>query len=98
MFASSRNLALLILVNAVLLVALATTTLGTPQPAHAQGLGGRYSFTMIPGLATGRTDQAVIYILDANSGKMVSLFFNSNSNQFEPLSTRNVAEDIASGG
>jgi len=89
-----RSLAALVLINAVLLSALAVTTL-TP-PAHAQ-FGGAGSFMMIAGQPRGRDNQNVIYIIDQQTSQMVAMMFNSSNNKFEYIGTRRISDDARGG-
>ena len=90
-----RSLAALVLINSVLLAALAVTVL-TP-PAHAQfGMGG--AFMMISGAVRGRNSQNAIYIIDQQSSNMIAMMFNSANNRFEPIGSRRIADDARAGG
>lgn len=89
---NKRSLAGLILINAVLLASLVVTAF-SPAPAQAQfgGMGGQY--LMIAGDVTGRDAQAAVYIIDMQSGKVVSIMFNGSNNTLEFIAGRDVSED-----
>ena len=89
---NKRSLAGLILINAVLLASLVVTAF-SPAPAQAQfgGSGGQY--LMIAGDVTGRSQQAAVYIIDMQSGKVVAVFFNGSNNSLEFVAGRDVRKD-----
>jgi len=89
---NKRSLAGLILINAVLLASLVVTAF-SPAPAQAQfgGAGGQY--LMIAGDVTGRSQQAAVYIIDMQSGKVVAVFFNGSNNSLEFVAGRDVRKD-----
>jgi|GEM_PF-1514107 len=90
-----RTLSVLIALNIAISAALAGTFFMPAQDAEAQAFGTtKRSFTMIAGQATGRPQNSVIYVIDANSGDMVATFYNSATNTFEGLGARSVAEDM----
>lgn len=89
-----RSLAVLVLINAVLLSALAVTAL-TP-PAYAQ-FGGAGNFMMISGQVRGRNSQNAVYIVDQQSSQMIALMFNSANNKFEYIASRRISDDAKSG-
>lgn len=91
-----RSLAVLILLNVILLGGLSVTVMN-PTPAEAQ-LGGGRQFTMITGEASGRSNQAVVYIVDLNSSRVAPIFYNSASEKFEFFGGRTIADDFNSVG
>lgn len=90
---TSRSLAMLVFVNAVLLAALALTTF-SPSPAAAQFGGGR-SYTMISGEVTGRNNQAAVYIIDLSSSAVAPVFYNGSKKEFEFFGGTIVSDDAA---
>ena len=91
-----KSLAVLIVVNLVLLAALAISVF-SPAPAQAQALGGGSQFMMIAGSSTEGRSQAVVYIVDIRTGRMIAITFNSNNNELELLGFRNISEDVNAG-
>ncbi len=90
-----RSLGALIVLNAVLLAALAVLTLSPPQ-ATAQGFGARGEYVMIPGFAQGRQNQELVYIIELKSSKMVGVLVNPKK-ELELVATRNIASDVQGG-
>ncbi|MFG0251219.1 MAG: hypothetical protein ACF8OB_20225 [Phycisphaeraceae bacterium JB051] len=78
-----RSLPALIALNVVLLLALVLTTLA-PQPAQAQGFAAA-RFLMVSGPTQGRNQQDVIYIIEMNSARIVAAFYNSGTDNWEPI-------------
>jgi hypothetical protein len=91
-----RSLGALIVLNAVLLAALAVLTFSPPQ-ATAQGFGARSDYLMIPGFAQGRSNQEAVYIFELRSSKMVALFFNAARSEIEYIAARDIAGDVQAG-
>lgn len=89
---TQRSLAALIAINAVLLAAL-VVSLFNPAPAMAQ-FGGGHQYLMIAGKSPIRNDQALIYVIDRRTSRVVALLFNSANNHFEPVAGRIVSQDI----
>ncbi|MEL7087268.1 MAG: hypothetical protein AAGL98_02310 [Planctomycetota bacterium] len=87
-----RSLTVLIVLNVILLGGLSLTVMN-PTPAEAQFGGGR-QFTMIAGQTTGRSSQAVIYIVDLNSSKVAPIFYNGNNKKFEFFGGRTISDDF----
>ncbi len=87
-----KTLGALIALNAVLLAGLAAVCL-TPKPAQAQGFAGS-SYLMIAGDVTGREQQAAIYVIDVNTGQILSLMFNGSTNQWEAIAYKDVKGDL----
>jgi hypothetical protein len=89
-----RSLGALIALNLALSAALALITLASPSPAEAQLGGPRPQYTMIAGAATGRDNQAMIYIIETTTGRVLATFFNSANNRFEVMASRDVSGDL----
>jgi len=91
---NKRSLKALIVLNAVLLVALAVSVFApAPQEAYAQ-FGGRADYLMIAGETTGRPQQATVYIINLRTAQMVSVIFNSDNNSLTLFGGRDVARDM----
>lgn len=90
-----RTLGCLLAVNALLLFGLAFTgALPQPQQAQAQNLG-RGNYVMIAGDATGRSNQAALYIVNLANSRVVTGFFNASTNRFEFIAARDLTRDLA---
>lgn len=89
-----KTLGALIALNVVLLAGLAAVVL-SPKQAQAQGFG-RANYLMIAGDITGREQQAAIYVIETNSGRMISLIFNGSNNTWEVIGSREVGRDLQS--
>lgn len=87
-----RTLAVLVVFNVALLAALSVTVF-SPKPAEAQ-FGAAQQFTMISGLATGRDNQSVVYIVDLASSRVVPVFYNGSSKKFEFFTGTTIADDM----
>lgn len=87
-----KTLGALIALNVVLLAGLAAVTM-TPKQAQAQGFS-RANFLMISGEITAREQQAAIYVVETNSGRMISLLFNGSNNTWQVIGSREIAKDI----
>ncbi|MEQ9454332.1 MAG: hypothetical protein RLN76_07040 [Phycisphaeraceae bacterium] len=91
-----RTLASLLVVNAVLLFGVAFTSLGpVPEMALAQGGMARGNYLMIAGEATGRSNQAAIYVVNLTNSRVISGFFNASTNRFEFIASRDLTRDLA---
>ncbi|MBX2853139.1 MAG: hypothetical protein KTR15_15500 [Phycisphaeraceae bacterium] len=88
-----RSLSVLIVLNVVLLAAIALT-LGPVPKAEAQIGGG--SFLMIAGSAA-QAQQQVIYVMDSRTGNLVGFTVNSANKKVEIIGGRKVADDIKKG-
>ena len=91
---NQRSLSALIVLNIVLLAALAVTF--TSPRAEAQGLGssaGRY--LAIAGNVQARNQQAAIYLVERNTGALAVIMFNTSNNKLEVLGGRNVGQDLS---
>lgn len=91
---TKRTLGALVVLNAVLLAALAVVTVPT-QDAHAQFAARNY--VMIAGEVVGRESQHAVYILEQNSARMIALFFNSANNTVQFLAGRDLGADSGGG-
>ena len=91
-----RTLTWLLVVNGVLLFGVAFTSLGPePEMALAQGGMARGNYLMIAGDATGRSNQAAIYLVNLNNSRVISGFFNASTNRFEFIASRDLTRDLA---
>lgn len=88
-----RSLSVLIVLNVVLLAAIALTLGPVPQ-AQAQLGGG--SYLMIAG-DTPQAQQQVIYVMDTRTGNLVGFTINSANKKVEIIGGRKVADDIKNG-
>ncbi|MEX0775738.1 MAG: hypothetical protein WD042_08510 [Phycisphaeraceae bacterium] len=93
---NKQSLGALIALNVVLLLALLVVTFTGAQPAQAQLGGGPGPFLMIAGEVTGRQNQAVVYITDLKSARVVAMIFNSSNNELTTLDFRDLATDVQS--
>jgi len=90
-----KTLHALVALNLVLAVGLALAVL-TPRDAKAQ-FGPDSQYLMISGDVQQRRQQAAVYILELNTGNMVSVLFNGSSDELEFIATRNIANDAFAG-
>jgi len=91
---TQRSLSVLIVLNAVLLAAIALT-FGPVQPAKAQIGGG--SYLMLAG-NTSQASQQVIYIMETRSGRLVGFTINSANGDVKPVGTREISKDLTGAG
>lgn len=92
-----RSLSVLIVLNVVLLAAIALT-LGPVPKAEAQLGGG--SYLMIAG-NTSQAQQQIIYVMDTRTGRVAGFTVSSANKKVEIIGTREIGEDLkkgASGG
>ena len=89
-----RSLSVLIVLNVVLLAAIALT-LGPVPKAEAQLGGG--SYLMIAG-NTSQAQQQVVYIMDTRTGRVAGFTVNSANKKIEIIGTRAIAEDLKRSG
>ncbi len=75
-----KTLRVLAVLNVVLLIALGVVGL-SPTPAQAQL--ARAEYLMLSGDVLGRTQQAMVYIVDLASNRIAAVIFNSSNNKFE---------------
>ena len=87
-----RSLAVLIVLNAALLLALGGVVL-TPQTAEAQ-FGSSAKYTMIAGGVTGRSGQDAVYIVDLKTSQVAPIFFNASSKKIEYFNGRTIGDDL----
>lgn len=92
---TQRSLAVLIVLNAVLLAAIALT-FGPVQKAEAVQLGGG-SYLMLAGNTTGGSQQ-VVYIMDTQTGRLAALTVNSGNKRVELVGGRKVGDDLKASG
>ncbi|MGB0768753.1 MAG: hypothetical protein ACPGYV_13715 [Phycisphaeraceae bacterium] len=89
-----RSLSVLIVLNVVLLAAIALTTSPLPR-ADAQIGGG--SYLMISG-DSAQSPEQVVYIMDSRTGNLVGFTVNSASKRVEIIGTRKAGDDLDNGG
>ena len=90
-----RSLSVLIVLNAVLLAAIALT-LGPVPKADAQ-IGGGGDYLMIAG-STPQAQQQVVYIMDLRNSRVAGLTVNSANNKVEIIGGRSIGKDLKDGG
>jgi len=93
---NKRSLGALVVLNLVLVIALAVVSL-SPQPAEAQ-FGGGSNYIMIAGEITGRTNQNAVYIVETQSARMISVLFNSSNKTFQVIAGCDLAADARAAG
>lgn len=91
---TQRSLAVLIVVNAVLLAAIAMTFSPLPK-ANAQLGGG--SYLMIAG-STSQVAQQIVYVMDTRNGRVAAFTVNSANGQVKIVGAREIGEDLKAGG
>ena len=91
---TQRSLAVLIVLNAVLLAAIALT-FGPIQQANAQIGGG--SYLMIAGNTT-QAAQQVVYVMDTRNGRVAAFNVNSANKKVEIVGGLEIAQDLQGGG
>lgn len=88
-----KSLGGLIVLNVVLLFALGLLSIGTPQAQAQLGRqGGNY--VMIAGKISGQ-ESKVVYITDANSGKMVALRYDVSKKGLVTEGARDLQRDFS---
>jgi len=85
----------LIAVNVVMLLALVFITL-TPAPAQAQFSGAQY--IMVGGAVAGRTQQNAVYIIELQTARMITIFYNGASKRVEVVGQNSILDDIQNFG
>lgn len=86
-----RSLSALVLINVLLLAGVVLTVLA-PEPAKAQfGTGNAYM--MIAGEATGRSQQAAVYIINLRTSAIIPVLFNTANNTINTYPGRVIADD-----
>lgn len=88
-----RSLSVLIVLNVVLLAAIALT-LGPVPKAEAQLGGG--SYLMIAG-NTSQAQQQVVYVMDTRTGRIAGFTVNSANKKVQVIGTREIAGDLKRG-
>ena len=92
---TQRSLAVLIVLNVVLLAAVALTY-GPVNRAEAQFGGANY--LMIAGNSS-QAQQQVVYVMSSNNNGQVAAFtYNSANNQLRPVGRRSVGQDLERAG
>lgn len=91
---TQRSLAVLIVLNAVLLAAIALT-FGPVEKAQAQIGGG--SYLMLAGNSA-NSSQQVVYIMDTRSGRVAAFTVNSANKRVEVVGGREIGDDLNAGG
>lgn len=92
---TQRTLAVLVVLNAVLLAAIALT-FSSGTPAQAQIGGGGY--LMIAGNDNGIPNQQVIYIMNTGNGRVAALLVDGANGNITPIGGRSIADDLNAGG
>ena len=90
-----RSLSVLIVLNVVLLAAIALT-LGQATPRAEAQLGGG-SYLMIAG-NTSQVAQQVVYVMDTRTGRVAGFTVNSANKKIEVIGKREIADDLKAGG
>ena len=83
----------LLLLNALLLAALAAVTFGSSAGAQ-NAVRGRGEYTMVTGGANG-TDAGIIYIADVANQEVIAMAYNVNNKVLDGVGYRNLAADAA---
>lgn len=91
-----RTLAALVLLNVVLMAAVLIAAL-SPQPAEAQLGAAGEQYLLIAGRTPASQDRAAVYVLNVNSGQMVSLTFDSRDDRVRIIGGRDVSRDLEGG-
>ena len=91
---TQRSLAVLVILNAVLIAAIAMTFGATTQEANAQGIGGGGSYLIIAGNTQQREQQAVIYVMQVNTGRVAAFLVNSANGNVDVVGARDLARDL----
>lgn len=95
---TQRSLAVLVILNAMLIAAIAMTFGATTQEANAQGIGGGGSYLIIAGNTQQREQQAVVYVMQVNTGRVAAFLVNSANGDVTVVGARNIANDLQEGG
>ncbi|NJL31719.1 MAG: hypothetical protein HC898_08850 [Phycisphaerales bacterium] len=92
----NRNtLTALIALNLALLVAVVVTSL-VPAPAEAQTASmGKAQYIMVAGEVTGRANDSLIYIIDTQSSKAVTLLVSTATKDIQLIDRRELGKDLA---
>jgi len=92
-----RSLSALLVLNVVILAALAVTLFSPAPQALAQIGGPQGNYLMVAGEVRGRNQQQIIYILDLNNQRLAGFMYDSNRDTLITLANRQVNQDIAAG-
>lgn len=92
---TQRTLAVLVVLNAMLLAAIALT-LSSPEPAQAQIGGG--SYLMIAGTNDAMPQQQVIYILNTGTGQLGAILIEDATGRIRPVGFREIGADLNAAG
>ena len=90
---NKRSLGALIALNIALLVGLLAAVL-SPQQASGQNFV-KAQYLMIAGNIQARDQQAMVYIIEMNSGRMAAVLFNSANKNLDVVDGRILANDLA---
>lgn len=88
---TQRSLSVLIVLNAVLLAAIALT-FGPVQRADAMQLGGG-SYLMIAGNSANVQPQ-IVYVMDTRNGRVAGFTVNSANGKIEVVGAREIGDDL----
>lgn len=88
---NKRSLGALVALNIVLLVGLVFVSL-SPEPAYGQVK--RAEYIMVAGNATGRSQQAAVFVIELNTSRMVAFFFNAADNRIDIIDARDMTQDM----
>lgn len=91
---TQRSLAVLAILNAVLIAAIAMTFGPGVSEAEAQGLGRGGEYLMIAGNSQQRQQQAVIYVMEVNTGRVAAFFVNSANGNVDLIGARDISADV----
>ena len=92
---TQRTLAVLVVLNAILLAAIALT-MSSPQQAQAQIGGG--SYLMIAGNNAAIPQQQVIYIMNTTTGQVGAILVNDANGRIDPIGSRQLSTDLTNVG
>lgn len=87
---TQRSLAVLIVLNVVLLAAIALT-FGPVEKAQAQLGGG--SYLMLAGETAQSNQMQVVYVMDTRTGRVVGFTVNSATKRLELVGARDLSKD-----
>ena len=91
---NKRSLAALVFVNAVLLVALLFTSFSSDKAvAQSSRHATTGNYVMTAGYNKTKDKQQLIYIMDLNSGRLLSVKFDGVRDRFEVEGSRDTAQD-----
>ncbi|MFP4144135.1 MAG: hypothetical protein ACOCTI_01185 [Phycisphaeraceae bacterium] len=93
---NAQTLPTLILLNVILLAALAVALLQAPEAKAQLPRGNRYA--MVSGEHPDTEDSDVVYIVNLTTGQVVALSFDYGDQEFEYLTARDIPGDIGAAG